>query len=347
MVADVDIGVPDATRTHTVEVARGFAAEGFHVELVTRGPDPELENVRHLRITAPLKPRKARFTVLNKEAIRLLWRRRRSARRLYIRADWTVSPVMLAGRLLGYRVVVQVDDMPFGRGFQREIGRFYDFSRRVDMYLTGRLAHGIVAVTPQLKDLLIELFKVPPDHIAVLPNGVDTEFMRPLPRAEAIERAGLDPGLGYIVFCGNLAPWVDYELLVGSLSIVSGSRPDARLLVVGGGSERDRFERMLEQAGVRDRAVLTGFVEDRERVRDYLASSTVAVTAHASDYVDRIGVSPTKLAEYLAAGRAVVVKEAPGLSEVLEMADCGIAVRSPEEMAEALLGLLDPERADA
>ena len=38
MVCDVDLAVPDATRVHTVEVARNFAAEGLAVDLVARGP---------------------------------------------------------------------------------------------------------------------------------------------------------------------------------------------------------------------------------------------------------------------------------------------------------------------
>jgi glycosyltransferase involved in cell wall biosynthesis len=347
MVCDVDVGLPDATRTHTLEVARCFAREGFDVDLVTRGSDPGLDSVRHLRIQSAIRPRTARVTTLNATAIALLWKRRRSARRLYVRNDWTILPILLAGRILGYRVVTQVDDMPFGRGFEREIGLLYDYGRRAGTYLMGQLAHGIVAVTPQLRWLLVDLFRVPPDRIVVLPNGVDTEFIRPLSREEAIGRARLEPSFRYIIFCGNLATWVDFDMLIGAFAIVARARPDARLLMVGGGAEQDRLARLVDQSGLRDHVIMTGFVEDRLRVRDYLASSTVAVTAHANDYINRIGVSPTKLAEYMAAGRAVVVKDVPGLADVLQLADCGIAVRGVQEMADALLVLLDQERADA
>ena len=46
MVCDVDVELPDATRTHTLEVARGLAYFGFGVELVARGSDPALSGVR-------------------------------------------------------------------------------------------------------------------------------------------------------------------------------------------------------------------------------------------------------------------------------------------------------------
>jgi hypothetical protein len=47
MLCDVDLDAPDATRTHTVEVARGFAAEGLEVDLIARGPDPNIDGVRY------------------------------------------------------------------------------------------------------------------------------------------------------------------------------------------------------------------------------------------------------------------------------------------------------------
>jgi glycosyltransferase involved in cell wall biosynthesis len=254
---------------------------------------------------------------------------------------------MAVARLLGYSVVMQVDDMPFGPGYEREIGFLEDYSRRLITWCACRLAHGYVAVTPQLKDLLVQHFGVKPDHVRVLPNGVDIEFIHPLPREEAIRRLGLDPDLRYVVFCGHLASWVDYTTMLGGFAAAARSHPEARLLLVGDGAERERVEAQAEQLGLNGRMTVTGFVTDRERVRDYLAASTVTVASHSSDYINRIGVSPTKVAEYLAAGRAVVAKAVPGIPEVLEPAQAGIAVRGgAAEMGSALASLLDPERAD-
>ncbi|MBV9919207.1 MAG: glycosyltransferase family 4 protein [Solirubrobacterales bacterium] len=347
MVCDVDLTIPDATRTHTVEVARGFAQEGLDVDLVTQGPDPEVDGVRHHRVRVPLRPRWRRLLALNTIAISLLWRRRRVARRLYVRNRWSVVLIMLVARLLRYSVVMQVDDMAYGPGYERAISPVEDYSKRITTYLTCRFAHGFVAVTPQLKELLVAHFAVDPDRVRVLPNGVDVDFIHPLAREPAIERLGLDAGLRYVVFCGNLADWVDFETLLGGFSSVARAEPRARLLLVGDGDERERVEQRADELGLDGRVIFTGFVADRARVRDYLGASTLAVASHASDYINRIGVSPTKVAEYLAAGRAVVAKAVPGLSEVLESSDGGVAVRGGAgEMGQAMLTLLDPARAD-
>src|SRR2546422_8741440 len=39
-----------------------------------------------------------------------------------VRHHWSNVPAMLAARLLGYRVVTQVDDVQDGRGYERDIG---------------------------------------------------------------------------------------------------------------------------------------------------------------------------------------------------------------------------------
>jgi glycosyltransferase involved in cell wall biosynthesis len=347
MVCDVDLGVPDATRTHTIEVAGGFAAEGLTVDLVTRGPDPELAGVRHHR--AGEGGRGGRVAALNARAVALLRARRGSARRCYVRHSWATLPTEATARALGYRLVTQVDDIPFGRGYEGEIGWMSDRVRRVCLRSMGRLAHGVVAVTQEIADLLVSQFGVPAARVRVLPNGVDPERVRPLDRAEAIERAGLDPACEYAVFTGRFAGWVDFDTMLGAFALVARQRPAARLVLVGDGPQRERVEREVDRLGLRERVVLTGFVAERERVADLLGAATVALAAHRREHVERIGVSPTKVAEYFAAGRAVVAIDMPSLGRAVEEAGAGVVVApEPEAMAEAIAGLLaDPRRADA
>ena len=52
------------------------------------------------------------------------------AKRLYVRYRWSLMPVLIVGRLLGYRVVTQVDDIPYGRGYQFEISPVADHVQR-------------------------------------------------------------------------------------------------------------------------------------------------------------------------------------------------------------------------
>jgi len=347
MLCDVDLESHDATRTHTLEVARCFAEAGLDVELIARGPDPRLEGVRYHAVSGTVHQKVRRITAVNMRTILLLFRHRRSAWRLYVRDRWSNIPAMIGGRVLGYRLVTQVDDIPYGRSFEWDIPIAVDYVKRGATILMGRLACGIVAVTPQIKGLLVDQFRVPPERVAALPNGVDIDFFRPAPRAEAIERLGLDPSARYAVFLGRFQPWVDFEMLLEAFALVASSEPAAHLLLVGDGVERERIEQDARRLGIEGSYTITGFIRERELIRDYMCAATVALAAHRREYVGHIGVSPTKLAEYLAMGRAVIAKDVPGLREALEDTGAGVVVGDdPGQMAAAIEALLDPIEAD-
>ncbi len=348
MICDVDLDVPDATRTHTVEVAAGFASEGLSVDLITRGGDPLLPGVQHHRVGGSEESLLPRVIAINWRATLLLLKRRRHGFRCYVRYKWSNLPLMMVARALSYRVVTQVDDMQCGKGSASGLPIVFDYVKRLAVIAMGRLANGVVAVTPQIKTLLTQEFHVPHARIAVLPNGVDTESVRPVPRADALRRTGLDANARYLLFCGRFASWVDFDLMLGAFASIATRHSDVRLLLLGDGHERARVERLAEELGVQEKVIITGFVSDRDKVSDLMGAATVALMAHQSAYVSRIGVSPTKLAEYMAAGRAIVAKDVPGIKETLESSGAGLlADDDPQEMAAAIESLLEDGRADA
>jgi glycosyltransferase involved in cell wall biosynthesis len=286
---------------------------------------------------------------VNKTAFTLLVRRRRAARRFYVRHEWAQLPSIVAARLLGYRVVAQVDDVQFGRGYEGKISLAADWARRIAAVLMARLAAGVVAVTPGIKDVLVGEYHADPRRIAVLPNGVDIALFVPQDRAEAIVRAGLDRDRRYVVFAGLFASWVEFDTMLHAFARVAQTRPDATLVLVGDGPRRPAVQRLVHELGLEDSVLLTGFVRDRERVRDLIGAATVCLVAHWAPRLQRIGASPTKVAEYLASGRAVVALAIPGIREMVEEPVAGFAVpNEPAAMAEAIASLLDdPAAADA
>jgi glycosyltransferase involved in cell wall biosynthesis len=348
MVCDVDLDVADATRTHTVEVARWFAALGLEVDLVTRGPNPELPGVTHHAVGVAAST-SGRLRAVNIAAVRLLVRRRKTARRCYVRHEWGQVPVLIAARLLGYRVVTQVDDMQYGRGYEWKLSLALNVARRGAAYAMGKLATGIVAVTPGIRDVLVSDYHVDRRRIEVLPNGVDLALFEPQDRGEALLRSGLDPTQRYVVFTGLFARWVEFDTMLRSFVVIGRARTDVRFVLVGDGPMRSQVEQLIHELGLDGSVLLTGFVRERERVRDYIGAATVCLVAHWAPRLQRIGASPTKVAEYFASGRAVVALALPGVREMVEEASAGFAVANdPAAMADAVGILLDDEtKADA
>jgi starch synthase len=348
MVCDVDLGGADATRTHTLEVARWFAALGLAVDLVARGPDPHVTGVA-FHDAGDAGSTAARFRAVNGTALRLLVRRRRTARRFYVRHEWAQLPLVVAARILGYDVVAQVDDVQFGRGYEERISPAADWARRIAAFLLGKLARGIVAVTPGIKSILVDDYRVDPEKIAVLPNGVDIALFEIQDRRQAILHAGLAPERRYVVFTGLFAGWVEFDTMLRAFAHVVELRPDVTLVLVGDGPRRAAVEQLVRELGLEDVVLLTGFVRERERVRDLIGAATVCLVAHWAPRLQRIGASPTKVAEYLASGRAVVALAIPGVREMVEESAAGLAVpNDPLAMADAIGRFLDdPAAADA
>ena len=181
----------------------------------------------------------------------------------------------------------------------------------------------------------------------MIPIGVDVSYFADVHRGEALGRAGLEPGNSYVVFVGHFASWVDFDTLLGAFATVVGERPDARLLLVGDGEQRAEVEATIQALSIERTVMLTGYLRDRDAVRDVLASATVLVASHRGEHLNRIGMNATKIAEYLASGRAVVAKDVARLREMIEETGAGLVARDAEEMAAAIGSLLDPARADA
>lgn len=278
---------------------------------------------------------------------------------------------MLVARLLGYCIVMQVDDMQSSRRHVSKGGSIADYVKRFTIMVMGRLAHGIVAVSTAIKSVLVEESRLPSDRIMVLPNGVDTDLFRPLPREEAVRRARLDPNLRYLMFCGRFEPWVDFDLILRAFATVSAHHADVRLLLVGDGNERARIEQLARELGVREKTIAAGFISDRTRVADLMGAATIMLMAHRTIYAQNTSVSmarqaaqsaheppvsgrlahifqsPIKLAEYMASGRAIVAKDVPGIKEALEESGGGVLVNhDPDSMASAIESLLEEGRAD-
>ena len=352
MVADIDLEYPDARRVHVTEIARGLVAAGCKVELVSRGRSPGIAGVRYVQAAGSDAGKAGRIVRVNAVAVARLVAGRHRARSLYVRYDWGVLPAILAGRALGYRVVLEVNALttvdvtvPGVR-----LGLVRGASERVKRAAVGaawRSAHRLLPVTERLRDRLVDDFGVPPERVEIIHNGADTELFAPRDRAEAARGLGLDPDDEHVLFVGLLAWWNDFPTVIDAFALVAARRPRAVLVFVGDGDERAAIDARVQGHGIADRVRMVGFVDDRAFVAAYVAAARVCLSpGDASLAIGR----PMKLAEYLAAGRAVVGSDIPGIADMLAETGGGrtVAPHDPAAMAQVLCELLaDPAGADA
>jgi len=206
--------------------------------------------------------------------------------------------------------------------------------------LTIPKADKVIAVTPRMKELLQSEYGVPSNRISMVQNGADTDSFTPMNPVMARETLGLAQDINYVGFVGSLTRWQGIEYLIQSLPLVIKQCPNARLLIVGDGRMRRELFELAEKTGSSNKIIFTGTVPYHE-VPLYINAMDICVASFRKERNERCGLSPLKLSEYMACGKAIVGSRLSGL-EVLEQQNAGILVE-PEnvpELAAAIISLL-------
>ncbi len=226
--------------------------------------------------------------------------------------------------------------LPAARRLLRRVGDEVDVVTYLGDYTRGCLG---AALSPEAAS-----------RMAHLSPGVDVSRFRPgAGGAEMRERLGL--GSRPVVVCvSRLVPRKGQDTLVRAWPRVLWGLPDAALLLVGGGPDRRRLERLVDAYGVRGSVRLTGSVPRSELPAYYDAGDVFAMPCR-----DRLGGLDTEglgmvYLEAAATGLPVVAGDAGGAPEALRHGENGFVVdgRSVNAVARSLADLLrNPERARA
>ena len=152
--------------------------------------------------------------------------------------------------------------------------------------------------------------------IVVLPNGVELEPFRQAGAPVTPESVGLDPGGVTLVNVGRLGPEKNLTFLIRAFAGVAAAFPEARLVLVGEGPERDNLEDQVSRSGLRGRVGFAGLVDYAELPR-YLAMADAFVTASVTE------VHPLSVIEAMASGLPVLGIVSPGIEDTVEDGQTG------------------------
>jgi glycosyltransferase involved in cell wall biosynthesis len=223
-----------------------------------------------------------------------------------------------------------------------EHGRLSDappsWKRRMVNPVLSRFDGTAVAVSHELRDYMVEA-RFARERLQVIHNGIDPGRLPTADeRAAARRHLGLDGSRFVAMTVARLDPVKDLVGMLDAFARVRVHVPDAKLVVVGDGPERQRIEQRAAKADLKGSIVMTGYRAD---VRALLPAADLYASSSISE-----GVSITIL-EAMAAGLPVVATAVGGTPEVLRNGAGGTLVpaRAPEKLAAAILALAkDPGR---
>lgn len=227
----------------------------------------------------------------------------------------------------------------------RHGGIFTDTQRYIheqEYWLTYE-AWRIIVCSEFMKGECVRLFNSPADKVEVIYNGVDAKkFEFEWSEAERLKhRATLAlPEEKIVMYVGRFVREKGIQVLLNAASAVLAQEPNTKFLIVGGGN-RDRFEKFLDWANLREKVLFTGFMANRSLHQLF----RVADVAVFPSLYEPFGIVAL---EGMAAGAPVVTSDAGGLPEVVLHDQTGTLsfAGNAESLAWAILHVLrDPERA--
>jgi glycosyltransferase involved in cell wall biosynthesis len=169
---------------------------------------------------------------------------------------------------------------------------------------------------------------------AVVPSPVPTQALREAApsRSAARARLGLSPDAYVVAGVGRLVPIKGFDLLVAALAALAARVPDAHLLLVGDGVQREALQAQAAALGVAGRLQICGAATD---VIGVLSAADVLAAPSRNEGMGRV------LVEAMALGLPVVGTRVGGIADVIVDGECGLVVppEDPGALAEALIDL--------
>jgi len=234
------------------------------------------------------------------------------------------------------------EDGAVDHGMDRAGSLRYRASRELETYALRR----VDAVTTICDGLRREIVArgIPADKVTIVPNAVDAERFAREPDRDAALAADLRLVPGPVVgFIGSFYRYEGLALLLAAIRRIAASFPGLRVLLVGGGPEKDALVAQAAQLGVQEHVVFTDRVPN-ERIQDYYALADLMIYPRLSTRLTEL-VTPLKPIEAMALGRPLAASDVGGHRELIRNGVDGVLF--PAGDADALAAVVTELLRDA
>ncbi len=258
------------------------------------------------------------------------------------RLDLYLFSAIKTARKYNLPVIIEADSPPLYEAlhFQKQYWRIPVIPRWIERWVLHH-ADFVVMQSRELQRYFTNLHGLDPERTAVISNGADIEKFQPQIRDEFLAaRYGLGDGpvLGFV---GSMSVWHGIDNLLRIIATVVQKYPNCHFLLVGsGGGQEPHIRHYLEQRGLGDRVVLTGYVP-HEKIPAFVQLMDVVLAPYPN--LPFFYYSPVKVFEYMAAGKAVVTTRIGQLARIIRDGWDGVLCPAGDfdALISAISGLLE------
>lgn len=189
-------------------------------------------------------------------------------------------------------------------------GRLVLGAKRAIESTVYRRAAAIVVLSSAFKRVLVEDYRVAPWNVEVIAPGVDLDRFDVRDRIGARRGFELEPTSIVALTVRRLVPRMGVDVLLRAWSELAEAFPDAVLLIVGDGPERNGLEDLTQQLGLDANIRFLGRLSDEHLADAYCAADLSVVPSVALEGFGLVTL------ESLACGTPVIVSDIDGLADV-------------------------------
>ena len=206
------------------------------------------------------------------------------------------------------------------------------FNKKISRMISPCWGKKIIAISQQVKDHLIDDFKVDSKKIRIINNGIDTEKFNTRIKSNLNIKEG--PVIGIIA---RLFDVKGHEFLIRAMELVLKNYPQAQLLIVGEGKMKAQLVRLIEELGINKNVI---FIPEIADTREALSVMDIFVMPSLQE---GLGLA---LMEAMSMGIAVIGSDVGGIKTLIQDKQNGLLVKPSDYQAlsEAIILLLSDEK---
>jgi len=246
---------------------------------------------------------------------------------------------ILAKMNYGIPLVITVHSLEPLRPWKREqLGGGYDFSLWIEKTAL-EMADAVIAVSGETKADVERLFKVRPDRLHVIHNGIDLDEYQKRDSTAVLTKYGIDPGKPFLLFVGRITRQKGIVHLVRAIEFMNTG---FQIVLCAGAPDTPEIGAEMKAAVEKMRAKRSGLIwidemVDKQTVRELYSHAAVFCCPSIYEPFGIINL------EAMACETAVVATAVGGIKEVVVDGETGFLVPI-DQMEESPFGPRDPEK---
>jgi colanic acid biosynthesis glycosyl transferase WcaI len=190
----------------------------------------------------------------------------------------------------------------------------------------------IVVVTPAFKDHLVKRWRVSPEKIAVIENGVETDMFRPstVDVRDALRQELSAESRFLLCYIGTMGMAHGLETLLDAASTLQTQNPEVLFLLIGEGAEKERIKSLAQSRGLDNVKFLDQ--QAREKIPAFISASDACLVLLKKTEIFKT-VIPTKMLEFMSCERPVILAVDGQARRILEDAGAGLVIEPENSRA--------------